>query len=35
MTPTRWSTLYNQLIDLKVLPHPLDPTTAYTTQFAP
>jgi NitT/TauT family transport system substrate-binding protein len=35
MTPARWSTLYKQLLDLKVLPHPLDPTTAYTTQFVP
>jgi NitT/TauT family transport system substrate-binding protein len=35
MTPTRWQTLYTQLIALKVLPHPLDPTTTYTTQFIP
>ena len=35
MTPTRWNTLYQQLLDLKVLDHPLDPTVVYTTQFAP
>jgi hypothetical protein len=35
MTPERWSTTYQQLTALKVIPHPLDPTTTYTTQFAP
>jgi NitT/TauT family transport system substrate-binding protein len=33
MDPKRWSTMYDQLVDLKVLDKPLDPTTAYTLQF--
>jgi len=32
-TPERWSTMYQQLIDLKVITSPFDPKTAYTTQF--
>ncbi len=35
MTQARWNTLCQQLLDLKVLDHPLDPATVYTTQFAP
>jgi NitT/TauT family transport system substrate-binding protein len=31
--PTRWQTMYQQLLDLHVLNHPIDPTQAYTTQF--
>ncbi|MHB1023196.1 MAG: hypothetical protein ACYC0Z_12395, partial [Acidobacteriaceae bacterium] len=31
--PARWTTMYNQLLDLKVITHPFDPTTAYTLQF--
>jgi NitT/TauT family transport system substrate-binding protein len=34
MDPRRWSDLYNQLLDLKVIDKPIDPTTAYTLQFA-
>lgn len=33
MDPERWSTMYDQLVDLKVLDKPLDPATAYTLQF--
>ena len=29
----RWSTMYQQLLDLKVIQKPIDPTTAYTTRF--
>jgi len=32
-TPERWNTMYQQLIDLKVITNPIDPKTAYTTQF--
>jgi NitT/TauT family transport system substrate-binding protein len=32
-TPERWTTMYQQLIDLKVITAPIDPKTAYTTQF--
>lgn len=32
-TPERWSATYQQLIDLKVITNPIDPKTAYTTQF--
>lgn len=33
MDPQRWATMYAQLVDLKVLDKPIDPTTAYTLQF--
>jgi NitT/TauT family transport system substrate-binding protein len=33
LDPARWLTLYNQLQSLGVLHHPIDPTSAYTTQF--
>jgi NitT/TauT family transport system substrate-binding protein len=33
--PARWSTMVKQLSDLHVLSHPIDPTSAYTTQFIP
>jgi NitT/TauT family transport system substrate-binding protein len=33
MTPDRWSTMYKQLLDLKVIEKPFDPATAYTLQF--
>ncbi len=32
-SPARWSTMYQQLLDLKVIQKPIDPTTAYTTKF--
>jgi NitT/TauT family transport system substrate-binding protein len=35
MTADRWSTLYKQLLDLKVIDKPIDPATAYTLQFLP
>jgi NitT/TauT family transport system substrate-binding protein len=35
MLPARWTRMYTQLLDLKVLSHPFDPATAYTTQFLP
>jgi hypothetical protein len=33
MSPERWTTMYNQLPDLKVIDKPFDPATAYTLQF--
>ncbi len=33
MDPKRWATMYEQLVDLKVIGKPFDPTTAYTLQF--
>jgi NitT/TauT family transport system substrate-binding protein len=33
MDPARWQTMYEQLRSLGVITKPLDPTTAYTTQF--
>jgi NitT/TauT family transport system substrate-binding protein len=33
MNAERWSTLYQQLLDLKVIEKPFDPATAYTLQF--
>lgn len=35
LQPERWSTLYTQLQSLGMIAHPIDPATAYTTQFAP
>jgi NitT/TauT family transport system substrate-binding protein len=34
MDSERWSTMYRQLLDLKVIDKPFDPATAYTLQFA-
>jgi NitT/TauT family transport system substrate-binding protein len=31
--PERWSRMYQQLVDLKLIEHPIDPATAYTMQF--
>jgi NitT/TauT family transport system substrate-binding protein len=31
--PKRWATMYDQLVDLKLIQKPFDPTTAYTLQF--
>ena len=31
----RWSTMYQQLVDLKVIAQPFDPKQAYTLQYAP
>jgi NitT/TauT family transport system substrate-binding protein len=31
--PKRWTTMYDQLVDLKVIDKPFDPATAYTLQF--
>jgi NitT/TauT family transport system substrate-binding protein len=33
MNVERWSTMYQQLLDLKVIEKPFDPATAYTLQF--
>ena len=33
MNAERWTTMYQQLIDLKVIDKPFDPATAYTLQF--
>ena len=33
MTADRWTTMYHQLIDLKVIDKQFDPATAYTLQF--
>jgi NitT/TauT family transport system substrate-binding protein len=30
MDPARWTTMYSQLSDLKLIAHPIDPTTVYT-----
>jgi NitT/TauT family transport system substrate-binding protein len=35
MDPKRWATMYDQLVDLKVIEKPFDPATAYTLQFLP
>jgi len=35
MSSERWSTLYRQLVDLKVIAQPIDPATAYTLRFNP
>jgi NitT/TauT family transport system substrate-binding protein len=31
--PARWNAMYQQLLALHVLNKPIDPATAYTTQF--
>jgi NitT/TauT family transport system substrate-binding protein len=31
--PERWTTLYKQLLDLKVIEKPIDPATAYSVKF--
>lgn len=33
MEAARWTTMYQQLLDLKVIQRPFDPATAYTLQF--
>jgi NitT/TauT family transport system substrate-binding protein len=33
MDPKRWQEMYTQLLDLKVIERPFDPSTAYTLQF--
>ena len=33
--PARWTSMYQQLLDLKVISKPFDPTIAYTLQFMP
>jgi NitT/TauT family transport system substrate-binding protein len=33
MDAQRWTSMYQQLVDLKVIEKPFDPTTAYTLQF--
>jgi NitT/TauT family transport system substrate-binding protein len=33
MDPKRWTTMYEQLVDLKVIEKPFDPAAAYTLQF--
>jgi NitT/TauT family transport system substrate-binding protein len=33
MTPERWTTMYQQLFELKVIEKPFDPAIAYTVQF--
>jgi NitT/TauT family transport system substrate-binding protein len=35
MDPKRWATMYEQLVDLKVIEKPIDPAAAYTLQFLP
>lgn len=35
LDPKRWATMYEQLVDLKVIEKPFDPATAYTLQFLP
>jgi NitT/TauT family transport system substrate-binding protein len=31
--PARWTEMYRQLVELKVIQYPIDPATAYTMQF--
>ena len=33
--PARWTSMYQQLLELKVISKPFDPSTAYTLQFLP
>ncbi len=33
--PSRWTSMYQQLLDLKVITKPFDPTIAYTMRFMP
>ncbi len=33
LDPTRWATLYKQLLDLHVIQKPMDPATAYSVEF--
>jgi NitT/TauT family transport system substrate-binding protein len=33
--PARWNSMYQQLLDLKVIQKPFDPTIAYTMRFMP
>jgi NitT/TauT family transport system substrate-binding protein len=33
--PARWQTMYRQLLDLKIITKPFDPTIAYTREFLP
>ena len=33
--PARWTSMYQQLLDLKVITKPFDPAIAYTVQFLP
>jgi NitT/TauT family transport system substrate-binding protein len=33
--PARWTSMYQQLLDLKVISKPFDPAVAYTLQFMP
>ena len=33
--PARWTAMYKQLVDLKLIRQPFDPATAYTLQFLP
>ena len=33
--PARWTSMYQQLLDLKVIQKPFDPAIAYTMQFMP
>jgi NitT/TauT family transport system substrate-binding protein len=35
LDPARWNTMYQQLLDLKVIQKPFDPSIAYTLQFMP
>ncbi len=35
MEPERWTTMYNQLLELKVIEKPFDPATAYSLRFMP
>jgi NitT/TauT family transport system substrate-binding protein len=35
MEPGRWTTMYGQLVDLKVIAKPFDPAVAYTLKFLP
>lgn len=34
-TAERWATMYQQLVDLKVITSPIDPKTAYTLKYLP
>ena len=35
LDPARWTSMYQQLLDLKLIQKPFDPAVAYTLQFMP
>jgi hypothetical protein len=35
LDPARWTSMYQQLLELKLIQKPFDPSIAYTMQFMP